>query len=304
VVDALAALKENEAKLADITRDGMLATALALFDEERCPVCETEWEPAEFRGVVEAQREQLKAAAAERKRVEKLLEPIVVALEGLRLMLGQLAGYARDLPIPLAFEPFALVAKEADRRAEVLGNFLPLDDAIAALNTDWKDVQSAREHIATLSASVEALPEPTDRDAARDFLTVGQERLESWRQAVTGYAAGKAKADAAAKVHALYGTTTDNALESIYKDVEAEFRCYYRDINGDDESKFEAQLTPSLGKLGFEVDFYGKGFFPPGAYHSEGHQDGMGLCLYLALMKHLFGDQFTFAVLARIIHQV
>src|SRR2546429_4550729 len=25
--------------------------------------------------------------------------------------------------------------------------------------------------------------------------------------------------------------------------------------------------------------------FPPGAYHSEGHQDSMGVCRYLALMK-------------------
>lgn len=148
------------------------------------------------------------------------------------------------------------------------------------------------------------MPEPTDRDAARDFLTVGQERLESWRQAMTKYPAGKAKADAAAKVYALYGATADKALEAIYKEVEAEFRSYYRDINRDDESKFEAQLTPSLGKLGFEVDFYGKGFFPPGAYHSEGHQDGMGLCLYLALMKHLLGDQFTFAVLDDVLMSV
>lgn len=304
VVDALTALKENEAKLADLTRDGMLATALALFDEEHCPVCETEWGPAEFRAVVETQREQLKAAAAERKRVEELIEPVAVALEELRPMLRQLAVYARDLPTPLAFEPFAVVAKEADRRAEVLRSFLPLDDAIAALDTDWEDFQPALEHIAALSANVEALPEPSDRDAARDFLTVGQERLESWRQAMTKYAAGKAKADAADKVHALYGTTTDKALEAIYKEVEAEFRSYYRDINGDDESKFEAQLTPSLGKLGFEVDFYGKGFFPPGAYHSEGHQDGMGLCLYLALMKHLLGDHFTFAVLDDVLMSV
>lgn len=136
VVDALTALKENEAKLADVTRDGMLATALALFDEEHCPVCEIEWKPAEFRAVVEAQREQLKAAAAERKRAEGLIEPVVVALEGLRPMLRQLAVYAHDLPTPLAFEPFAVVAKEADRRAEVLRKFLPLDDAIAALDTD------------------------------------------------------------------------------------------------------------------------------------------------------------------------
>jgi len=304
VADALTALKGNEAKLADMTRDGMLATALALFDEEHCPVCETEWEPAEFRSVVEAQRQQLKAAAAERTRVEQLIEPVIDALEGLRPMLRQLAVYARDLPTPLAFEPFAVVAKEADRRAEVLRNFLPLDEAIAALDTDWKDVEPALEHIAKLSASVEALPEPSDRDAARDFLTVGQERLELWRQAMTKYAAGKAKADAAAKVHALYGATCDKALDSIYKEVEADFRSYYRDINGDDESKFEAQLTPSLGKLGFEVDFYGKGFFPPGAYHSEGHQDGMGLCLYLALMKHMLGDRFTFAVLDDVLMSV
>ncbi|MCB4767108.1 hypothetical protein LGR54_00680 [Ancylobacter sp. Lp-2] len=304
MVDTLTALKENEAKLADLTRDGMLATALALFDEEHCPVCETEWEPAEFRAVVEAQREQLKAAAAERKRVEELIAPVAVALEGLRPILRQLAVYARDLPTPLAFEPFAVVANEADRRAEALRNFLPLDDAIAALDTDWADVQPALEHIAMLSASVEALPEPTDRDAARDFLTVGQERLESWRHAMTKYASGKAKTDAAAKVHALYGTATDKALEAIYNEVETEFRGYYRDINADDESKFEAQLTPSLGKLGFEVDFYGKGFFPPGAYHSEGHQDGMGLCLYLALMKHLLGDQFTFAVLDDVLMSV
>ena len=300
VVDALTALKENETKLTDMTRDGMLATALALFDKKHCPVCETEWEPADFRAVVEIQREQLKAAAAERKRIEELIEPVVVALEGLRPMLRQLAVYARDLPTPLAFEPFAVLAKEADRRAEVLRNFLPLDDAISALNPDWEDIELALEHIAKLSANVEALPEPTDRDTARDFLTVGQERLEAWRQAMTKYAAGKAKADAAAKLQTLYGATTDKALEAIYKEVEAEFRSYYRDINGDDESKFEAQLTPSLGKLGFEVDFYGKGFFPPGAYHSEGHQDGMGLCLYLALMKHLLGDKFTFAVLGRV----
>lgn len=304
VVDALNALKANESKLADLTRDGMLATALVLFDEEHCPVCEIEWEPAKFRAVVEGQRDQLKAAADERKRVEELIEPVVVALEGLRPMLRQLAVYARNLPAPLAFEPFAEAAKEADRRAEALRNFLPLDEAIAALDPNWDTFQPAIDHVAALSSSVEALPDPTDRDAARDYLTVGQERLESWRQAMTKYAAGKAKADTAAKVHTLYSTTTDQALEAIYKQVEAEFRTYYRDINGDDESKFEAQLTPSLGKLGFEVDFYGKGFFPPGAYHSEGHQDGMGLCLYLALMKHLLGDQFTFAVLDDVLMSV
>jgi len=88
-------------------------TSPAVSPEERCPVCEITWEPAEFRAVVEAQREQLQAAVADRKRVEELIQPVVVALEGLRPMLRQLAVYARDLPTPLAFEPFAVVAEES-----------------------------------------------------------------------------------------------------------------------------------------------------------------------------------------------
>jgi len=68
--------------------------------------------------------------------------------------------------------------------------------------------------------------------------------------------------------------------------------------------KFEGKLTPSPAKLAFDVDFYGRGKFPLGAYHSEGHQDGMGLCLYFALMKRTLGDEFTFAVLDDVLMSV
>jgi hypothetical protein len=97
---------------------------------------------------------------------------------------------------------------------------------------------------------------------------------------------------------------TTAALEKIYKDVETAFAAYYRKINEEDEKTFTAKLMPSIGKLGFDVDFYGRGHFPPGAYHSEGHQDGMGLCLYLALMNHLLGASFTFAVLDDVLMSV
>src|SRR5208283_4882925 len=35
-----------------------------------------------------------------------------------------------------------------------------------------------------------------------------------------------------------------------------------------------------------------------------GHQDGMGVCLYLALMKRLFGSRFTFALLDDVVMSV
>src|SRR5437870_9372200 len=70
------------------------------------------------------------------------------------------------------------------------------------------------------------------------------------------------------------------------------------------ESTFTAKLTPSEGKLDLAVNFYERGLFPPGAYHSEGHQDGMGVCLYLALMKRLWGDRFSLAVLDDVVMSV
>ncbi len=93
-------------------------------------------------------------------------------------------------------------------------------------------------------------------------------------------------------------------LDSIYAAVEADFSSFYKVIHHEDEDEFVGKLSPSLGKLGFDVDFYGRGFFPPGAYHSEGHQDSMGVCLYLALMRHTLKERFTFAVLDDVLMSV
>lgn len=106
---------------------------------------------------------------------------------------------------------------------------------------------------------------------------LAQERLETYRTARLRLATGKIRADRATRVFNSYAAVTTVALEKIYKDVETAFASYYRKVNEKDENAFTAKLIPSIGKLGFDVDFYGCGHFPPGAYHSEGHQDGMGI---------------------------
>jgi hypothetical protein len=102
--------------------------------------------------------------------------------------------------------------------------------------------------------------------------------------------------NSAKAAHDAYCSVLEHELNTLYDEVQGDFSTFYRAINEDDESKFTAKLTPSEGKLDFDVNFYERGLFPPGAYHSEGHQDSMGVCLYLALMKRLFGDRFTFAL--------
>jgi recombinational DNA repair ATPase RecF len=299
---ALTKLRENEENLTGIARDALLKSALELFDDAKCPVCETAWEAETFKAVVASQRERLAAAVAERKAVEAQLNPIMAKFATLASAMDTVAGHCSKFPQQIDPKPLVDFKTRLRSAASQGAKLLPVDDTVAALTLG--DTAGVVVTLSIVETVLAAIPEPTERDAARDFLFVGQERLEAYRGAANKHAAGRRRATVAKKAFEIYGTTTTKALETIYQKVESEFRAFYRAINNDDESTFEAQLSPSIGKLGFEVNFYGRGFFPPGAYHSEGHQDGMGLCLYLALMKYLLGSGFTFAVLDDVLMSV
>ena len=149
-----------------------------------------------------------------------------------------------------------------------------------------------------------ALPDLSKEEAAKEFLIVAQEKYDRCREAQRALEMAVRRAGLAVNVFEHYGIVSTAVLEGIYDKVQQDFTEYYSFINRDDEEKFEGKLTPSVGKLAFDVDFYGRGKFPPGAYHSEGHQDSMGLCLYLALMKHMLGDGFTLSVLDDVLMSV
>ena len=301
---ALCALKEDEALLDGVKRGQLLTLALELFDEENCSVCDTPWEPNAFRAVISGKQASLAAVLAKRKDVEKLLEPIIEEHRLLASQINVVASYGPRLTPKVQVEALHGHAKLLEKRANHLEQFMPLDAAIEALGPAIATPSDVMNAMAALSSAVAAIPEPTQQQQAWDMLTIGQEKLEAYRTARLALSGATNRSATARKVFDIYTASSKAALESIYAKVEAAFIEYYRLLNEDDESAFAAKLTPSMGKLGFGVDFYQRGFFPPGAYHSEGHQDSMGLCLYLALMQHLQGPGFTFAVLDDVLMSV
>lgn len=85
----------------------------------------------------------------------------------------------------------------------------------------------------------------------------------------------------------IFQKTRDLFLDNLYKDISSKFEILYRTLHGNDEKKFTASFKPEGAGLNFEVDFYNRGVHPPHALHSEGHQDSMGLCLFLSLFERL-----------------
>lgn len=296
-------LGKDADSLDGLSRESLLKTALEQYDGSTCPVCDSAFEPGAFELHLAEKLTHLDEVTKKRATLEGEVKPILDSLLASGTALAAVIAHGALFAAPLDTKDIQEFKGVLLGRYKQLQKLLPIEDTRAVL-ASAHSIPDFSATIEVMKVAIKALPEPTKQDSARDFLVLAQERLDQYRTNRGKVAATKSRSDLAAKVVAKYGEVTTSSLEKIYQSVERTFSAYYRKINADDESTFTGKLMPSLGKLGFDVDFYGRGHFPPGAYHSEGHQDGMGLCLYLALMNHLLGAKFTFAVLDDVLMSV
>lgn len=303
VAEMTAALSGDADATNEVKRETLLKTALDLYDDEQCPVCDTPQSPDHFAAHLKGKLDHLTEVAQQRKALEAEIAPLVEAVTTAGAAIRTMLPYGSMFESKLELNAMADYRIQLGGRYQQLIKLLPLEDTLAIVEAGF-DTTPLGSELDAIEAAIQAVPEPNAEVGARTYLLNGQARLKDFREAKAAHEKAKARADRAAKAYEIFGTSTTKALEGIYEKVEGTFSDLYREINKPDEGKFSAQLLPSLGKLGFDVDFYGRGQFPPGAFHSEGHQDGMGLCLYLALMSHLLGDNFTFAVLDDVLMSV
>lgn len=299
----LTVLVSNPVVTESVSREKFLRTAIDLVTEKVCPVCDTKWDISTLQGIIRAKLQKFEEVTNTRTELERRLEPIVSLIDEVESGVVSIEKLAEVLVAEYVTVLSAYRTSLASYR-KALKDFLPLADAIFAIENVVTVPENVSEAIGVIEKAVAAIPEPTQQEQARDYIVRTQDRLEIYRKATRDADKAKQHAELAKKIYDIYTNVSNKALEGVYKDVEGEFSNLYRAINNEDERSFTAQLTPSIGKLGFDVDFYGRGHFPPGAYHSEGHQDAMGLCLYLALMRKLQGDNFRFAVLDDILMSV
>jgi hypothetical protein len=299
-------LDADPALLAALQRRSFVEKGLELLEGPHCPLCDVPWQDEQHL------REHLEAKLVKSEEARKMQESLlqngsrlighVVRVAGLitpcqKLAVDQggtgfaqvLAAWKADLEELKA--KFATVDGIREQKGRIAGSWLGTPKAFS------KDLKG-------LTEKVEAQPDQTAKLDAQTFLTTAQLRLGDFREAMRKNKAAEVAAQAAKKSYEIYCDVLEEELNALYDEVQKDFSTFYRAINQDDESTFTAKLTPSEGSLGLDVNFYERGLFPPAAYHSEGHQDGMGVCLYLALMKRLFGAQFTFALLDDVVMSV
>ena len=305
---SLKKLKDDEKALSLARAHGFITTGLDLVTEDACPLCDKPWDADELRAHLKAKLLSAKEMGALLENLGKAIGALIGGAEGRVAEIRKAAGYAAMLDPAVPHAELDAYAKVLDDAIAALKAFQDdhsqTEGAISALENEWWEVpENAQTRLEETQKGIMALPDSSARDTAIAFLATLQLRYDKLLETTQLAKAKAARSAAAQKVCDHYNTVSNTVLEGIYDEVAKEFTEFYKAIN-DDENEFIGKLKAGPAKLSFNVDFYGRGTFPPGAYHSEGHQDGMGLCLYLALMKHTLGDKFTFAVLDDVLMSV
>jgi hypothetical protein len=108
----------------------------------------------------------------------------------------------------------------------------------------------------------------------------------------------------AEKLNHYFISARDTVLHDLYSSVRDRFIEFYRFLHSPDEDLFTAELTPANAALDLTVNFHDRGLHSPQALHSEGHQDSMGLCLYLSLMERLTSGLVDLVILDDVVMSV
>jgi hypothetical protein len=298
-----AAIQADPDLLSKINRQPFLQTGLDFVDGPQCPLCDTSWDVQALKAHLREKLQLCAEAHATRDRVADAGNAIGTAALQIRAQFSFIAT------LPEADTEFAGQLQHwAGELLTFAQSAKSFDGAMAVekrVEAGWANPpHNLAENLKKLHAKVKARPDKSTTEQARSFLVIAQERLGNLRHSRRELEEKKANAARGRVAYKTYCDISEKALTALYEEVEAEFATFYRLINHDDEGEFKAKLEPADGKLDLRVDFHKKGMFPPGAYHSEGHQDGMGVCLYLALMKHVMGANFTFTVLDDVVMSV
>ncbi len=302
-------LRDDKQSLTLARRHGLIKTGLELIIEDACPLCDKPWKVDELR---EHLRRKLLSAEDIEQLLQQLRANINAVLQSLSKRIHAIERamqYSKSLKLPVQQTQPGAYLKQLNDAETALNNFLKdhsrIEPAMQVVVWSWWEPNADQQaHIDELHAAVKALPDLSAKEEARDILTVSEDRYKKLLRETKTAREQKSRSIIAQKVLTHYNNSCTAVLEGIYDQVAKDFSRFYSIINSEDEGKFVGKLMSAPAKLSFDVDFYGRGLFPPGAYHSEGHQDAMGLCLYLALMKHTLNDKFTFAVLDDVLMSV
>ena len=263
-------------------KDRLLLTELGLkLTGDVCPLCDTPWDSDELESHLSQKLDNLTETKKDLERIEELSGEISHQVKDKLTSMGEVLKASKVLGLDT--ESYHLTVWEE--------NLLRIDKARESGDYDGEVLTEARDladignRIFTVAEKCYGTTSP--EQTAWDKLSRLEENLKYYEEnLIKREEAEYALLNAEALLDAFI-ESRDQVLDALYTEIKDRFVELYRKLHGSDEEDFDAFLASSGAGVDFKVNFHGQGNHPPHALHSEGHQDSMGICLYLALAERL-----------------
>ena len=276
-----------------------------------CPVCEALWPEGYLKAHIQGKIATAQAAEKIRQSVDEATKGLSSPARNLRANVDSLANSLRTAKLGTNEEDLQVLTSWRERLNLLLE---ALENPIAkyldcGLSTN--DVMSMlaplglHDLLGRIEMTVQAaLPKPSAEQTAWDTLTRLEESVRALENRKREKQFAGLYSTRATILLEKYEQARHSVLEGLYSRISDRFVEFYCVLHDHEKEHFGAQLQPRGASLAFEVDFLGRGAHPPQALHSEGHQDSMGVSLFLALNEELAKEKINLIVLDDVVMSV
>ena len=276
-----------------------------------CPVCGTSWDEGHLQIHIEKKIAIAQAAEQVRKRISEATEELSKPAQRFRANVDSLENNLRNADLGTSREDLQVLITWRE-------NLNILLEALESPATKYLECDFSINDVVSmlvplnlndLFARVEAiiqesLPRPSAEQTAWDILTRLEESVRALENRKSEEKLASLYSARSTILLKTYEEARDSVLEGLYSRIAERFVEFYCVLHDDEKEQFGAQLQSQGSSLSFEVDFFGRGTHPPQALHSEGHQDSMGVCLFLALNEELAKEKLKLIILDDVIMSV
>lgn len=274
-----------------------------------CPLCNREWEGEDFKKYLENKSNENESVSEKESQISKLATGIKNHVDLIKTNINELKKVYKKFELK-DFDDEKLNIYQEICTAWSNAMLCPL----SSYDTEQWPMKEINE-IFEVSYTMHLLKtlddillgigqEYSKQQAAWDSLTKMEDAWDRYIRAACFQRDSKLYKEISSKLLDYFQESRDFILDDIYNKIESNFNDYYKTIHLEDEHQFSSNIEHKDSQLIVEVDFYGRGMFPPHALHSEGHQDSMGLCLFFALNKYLSSDIIDVIVLDDVVMSI
>ena len=300
-----------DTKRLPLTKEGIRI----IRESGECPLCDTDWELNSLKSYLEERTKRLEIRTKTLESIKGALNENISNLKNqINLVEDNFLGVNEsDEFLSHPFLPkFQEILQQWQTRLSLLKKtlndlveeypklqFSKVDTYMLFTPSDFEE-KCKKTKLAVKMVFSEASPE----QKAWTKLVSLNDKIRELEQSMSKCQVNRIVAEKAKYLEEAFINSRDKVLEDLYKDVEGRFVELYKEMHSPDEFNFKAELKPDGAGVNFKVNFHKYGLNPPGALHSEGHQDSMGVCLFLSLAEHLNRQHVSLIVLDDVVMSV